>query len=303
MRGQVRLLQSPGRKRAQAPGLGHRGPLQGLSLCCPLTTNEGQPLSSGLIQQVWGGVYRQPGARMHHPNRLLQQVLLPTKPGLFTRKAPKRCLRSNQGLWKSGCTSVYKNKSHMKNFTKKWAKCFNPLASSSVASTQVMPPFTRWQDRWPLRPGIWDTQGHQHLLPPTTWRAPIFYWVTWSHFVGHHYALGMVLSPGIQCGLSDREAGTALGSSIETGTNLDMPNTMEDVTSKNRTPFRFRGNGHSISSPQGSLAVHKAGKKGGSQIRPVDRTAWFMYPPKNVLKSMPSYCQSVPEFNKSLYLA
>ena len=113
----------------------------------------------------------------------------------------------------------------------------------------------------------------------------------------------MVLSPGIQCGLSDREAGTALGSSIETGTNLDMPNTMEDVTSKNRTPFRFRGNGHSISSPQGSLAVHKAGKKGGSQIRPVDRTAWFMYPPKNVLKSMPSYCQSVPEFNKSLYLA
>lgn len=92
-----------------------------------------------------------------------------------------------------------------------------------------------------------------------------------SHFVGHHYALGMVLSPGIQCGLSDREAGTALGSSTETGTNLDMPNTMEDVTSKNRTPFRFRGNDHSISSPQGSLAVHKAGKKGGSQIRPVEQ--------------------------------
>ena len=33
----------------------------------------------------------------------------------------------------------------MKNFTKKWAKCFNPLASSSVASTQVTrpPPRTR----------------------------------------------------------------------------------------------------------------------------------------------------------------
>lgn len=121
------------------------------------------------------GLQVQPGARMHHPDRLLQQYCsqldqnsLPGKP--LTDVSDRTKGFENQ----AACTSMYKNKSHMKNFTKKWAKCFNLLASSSVASTQVMPPFTRWQDRWPLRPAIWDPRDHQHLLPPTTWRAPIF---------------------------------------------------------------------------------------------------------------------------------
>lgn len=176
MHGQVRLLQSPGREQAQAPGLAHRGPLQGLSLRCPLITTEGQPLSLGLIQQVWGGVYRCIQGLgcttlitfFSRYCSQLDQNSLPGKP--LTDVSDRTKGFENQ----AACTSMYKNKSHMKNFTKKWAKCFNLLAASSVASTQVMPPFTRWQDRWPLRPAIWDPRDHQHLLPPTTWRAPIF---------------------------------------------------------------------------------------------------------------------------------
>lgn len=171
---QVRLLQSPGREWAQAPGLRHRGPLQGLSLRCPLITTEGQPPSSGLIQHVWGGVYRCSQGLGYTPWLPSSAGTAPNYTRTLYRKAPNRCPRSNQGLWKSGCTSMYKNKSYMKNFTKKWAKCFNPLVPSSVASTQVMPPFTRSQDRWSFRLGIWDPWDHQHLLPLTTWRAPIF---------------------------------------------------------------------------------------------------------------------------------
>lgn len=83
----------------------------------------------------------------------------------------------------------------MKNFTKKWAKCFNLLASSSVASTQV---FTLHQvtrqvatqashlgtPRPPAPPAPNHLKG-PHLLvgdiKPLCWAPP--------------YALGMVPKP------------------------------------------------------------------------------------------------------------
>lgn len=78
-------------------------------------------------------------------------------------------------------------------------------------------------------------------MVPTLWEAAT---ARKANLLGTYCAPGVVLSPVIKCGLGDREAGLPLSSPLETGTNVDVLDTMEGITSEATTPFLFHCNRH-----------------------------------------------------------